>query len=293
MMSRPLRVHIPGAVFHVTTRGNARRKVFLGDDDCHRFLDLLAQAVMRYDWLCYAYCLMPNHYHLVVETPSPTLSRGMQFLNATYAQSFNHQHRKVGHVVQGRFKSIIVEKESHLLELARYVALNPVRAGIVGFPEEWPWSSYQATCHPGEAPRFLAVDSVLQLFEGPRRRAGETYRRFVRQGIDRGAWKELRGSYVLGSDAFIERIRPALHDVPPDPEIPERDRHAARPSLDELFAAVADRASRNVRIHSAVRHHAYTLREVGDHLGLHFSTISRIAARVAKDGITLRETTRM
>ena len=143
-MARPLRIEFEGALYHVTSRGNARQAIFLDDEDRERFLERLGKVVDRFGWLCHAYCLMTNHYHLLLETPAANLSRGMQLLNGTFTQAFNRRHGRVGHVLQGRFKGILVEKESHLLELARYVVLNPVRAGVVRHPREYGWSSYSS-----------------------------------------------------------------------------------------------------------------------------------------------------
>jgi putative transposase len=126
-MARPLRLEFAGAVYHLTSRGNARQKVFFADTDRQLFLDTVARVVSRYGWICHAYCLMTNHYHLLVETPKPSLSLGMRQLNGIYTQSFNRRHRRVGHLFQGRFKAILVQKESYLLELCHYIVLNPVR----------------------------------------------------------------------------------------------------------------------------------------------------------------------
>lgn len=163
-MARPLRIEYPGAVYHVTSRGNAREAIFLSDADRRKFLDVLADTVEKYNWLCHAFCLLDNHYHLVVETPDPNLSLGMRQLNGVYTQSFNRIHQKVGHVFQGRYKAILVEKESHLLELCRYVVLNPVRAGMVSRPDEWKWSSYKSTAYAGTVPDYLTIDWVLGQF---------------------------------------------------------------------------------------------------------------------------------
>ena len=160
-MARPLRIEYEGALYHVTSRGNAGQDIFLGDTNRARFLDVLAQVVERFQWVCHAYCLMTSHYHLLVETPDANLSRGMQYLNSVYTQAFNRHHGRAGHVLQGRFKSILVEKEGHLLELARYVVLNPVRAKMVRSARDWPWSSYRATAGMAEVPRFLTVSWIL------------------------------------------------------------------------------------------------------------------------------------
>ena len=157
-MARPLRLEYEGALYHVTSRGNARESIFLDEGDRSRFLEILADVVDRYGWICHAYCLMTNHYHLLIETPSAGLSRGMQLLNGVYTQWVNRRHDRVGHLLQGRFKAILVEKESHLLELARYVVLNPVRAKMVRSVRAWRWRSYRATAGQTEVPEFLTVD---------------------------------------------------------------------------------------------------------------------------------------
>ena len=142
-MARPLRIEFPGALYHVTSRGNARQRVFRDDEDRETFLATLAWVVARFRWRCHAYCLMDNHIHLLIDTPQPNLSRGMRQLNGVYTQRFNRRHRRVGHLFQGRFQAILVEKEGYLLELARYIVLNPVRAKMVKTPERYPWSSYR------------------------------------------------------------------------------------------------------------------------------------------------------
>jgi REP element-mobilizing transposase RayT len=130
-MARPLRIEFDGALYHVTSRGNDRKAIFKDNHDRDLFLDILAQITVRFRWICHAYCLMNNHYHLVIETPDGNLSKGMRQLNGVYTQAFNKRHRRVGHVFQGRFKGILVQKDSHFLEVCRYVVLNPVRAKMV------------------------------------------------------------------------------------------------------------------------------------------------------------------
>jgi len=278
-MARPLRIEYEGAVYHITSRGNARAKVFLTDTDRLEFLDVLGHVVSRFGWICHAYCLMSNHYHLLVETPEPNLSRGMQLLNGVYTQRFNRTSRRCGHVFQGRFKAILVEKESHLLELARYVVLNPVRAKMVRSAKDWPWSSYRATAGLSETPDFLTVEWVLSQFGSRPASSMRAYRRFVSRGRDINVWEELRAGSLLGSDTFVEQLKPQLAEISPDPNVLRRERVAARPTLEKVFSNVRDRKTRDRRIHDAVRAHHYTLQEVADHLGLHYSTISVIAKR--------------
>ena len=154
-MARPLRLEFPGALYHVTSRGNQRGNIFDDNDDRRQFLLVLQEVCHRYNWICHAYCLMSNHYHLLIETPDGNLSQGMRQLNGVYTQYFNRRHGRVGHVFQGRYKGILVDKNSYLLELARYIVLNPVRAGLVRSAREWPWSSYRATAGLTECPGWL------------------------------------------------------------------------------------------------------------------------------------------
>lgn len=162
-MARTLRLEFEGALYHITSRGNRRETIYETPDDRERFLEILGGVREKYNWLCHAYCLMGNHYHLLIETPEANLSKGMRQLNGVYTQCFNKAHARVGHVFQGRYKAILVEKETYLLELARYIVLNPVRAGMVSSPSEWPWSSYRATA--GEIPPldYLSTDWLLSV----------------------------------------------------------------------------------------------------------------------------------
>ena len=166
-MARPLRIEFSGALYHVTSRGNARQAIYISNDDRQQFLTLLQNTVERYNWYCHAYCMMDNHYHLLIETNSPTLSKGMKYLNGTgtYTQYFNRQHQRVGHVFQGRFKAILVQKNSYLLELARYIVLNPVRAKMVRSANQWPWSSYRATAGFTNSVPCLTTDWLLAEFQ--------------------------------------------------------------------------------------------------------------------------------
>ena len=280
-MARPLRIEYEGAVYDITSRGNAQQPIFRDDEDRDAFLSTLSETVNRFGWICHAYCLMSNHYHLLLETPQPNLSRGMKLLNGTYTQRFNRRHKQSGHVLQGRFKSILVDRESYLLELARYVVLNPVRAKMVRSARDWRWSSYRATSAQAEIPAFLKVDWILAQFDARRDRATQAYRRFVRQGRSVDVWEDLRSGCLLGDADFIDSMRPKLLEAPLDQNVLRRERDAARPSLREIFARVADKSDRNARIHDAVRIHHYRLEDVADHLGLHFSTISVIAKRQA------------
>lgn len=205
-MARPLRLEFAGALYHVTSRGNARQRTYLDEEDRRLYLDLLGKEVEQQGWRCYAYCLMDNHYHLLIETPEPNLVAGMRRLNGVYTQAFNRRHRRVGHLFQGRYKAIVVDKDAYLRELCRYIVLNPVRARAVKTPQRWPWSSYRATSGEAPAPSWLAVEEVRALFPG---RSG--YERFVEEGIGQDApWARLRGQIYLGGEDFLERMQRRL-----------------------------------------------------------------------------------
>jgi putative transposase len=280
-MARPLRVEFEGALYHITSRGNAGRNIFLDDRDRLRFLDVLRDVVDRFGWLCHAYCLMSNHYHLLAETPHSNLSRGMRHLNGVYTQAVNQRHKRTGHIFQGRFKSILVEKESHLLQVARYVVLNPVRAQIVKHARQWRWSSYRAMAGEIASPDFLTTEWLLAQFHDRQDRARLAYRRFVAEGIGKSIWDDMSGGFLLGSEAFCDRMKPLLRDAVRSKEIPRVERMLAEPTLQELFNATEDdRRLRNKRIHEAIRHHDYTLKQLQDYLGLHYSSIRRIARNI-------------
>lgn len=178
-MPRPLRILVAGGIYHVTARGNRRQEIFRDESDYGQFLAFLADVVARHGWTCHAYCLMPNHYHLVLETPKDDLSVGMHRLNSLYAMWFNYRHGLDGHLFQGRFHSVLLHSNWHLIELARYVALNPVRGGVCAHPSAWRWSSYRAMVGTARQPSFLAPTWLLAQFGRTRREAREAFRTFV------------------------------------------------------------------------------------------------------------------
>lgn len=287
-MARPLRLEFPEAVYHVTSRGNARQDIFLDDSDRERFLAILSSTVHRYNWLCHAYCLMGNHYHLLLETPDPNLSSGMRRLNGVYTQTFNRDHNRVGHVFQGRYKAILVEKDAHLLELCRYIVLNPVAAGIAAQPEAWPWSSYRGTLHTKETADFLTTAWILGQFSRNRSRARIQYRHFVAEGLQSEPLRNtLQGQFFLGSAAFAGTLNDLLKDKQQVAEIPRTQRYPARPPLEELFAAYGNKTERDRRVAEAHIAHGYLLREIAEHLGMHYTTVSKIIKRAtAKTNIS-------
>lgn len=240
-MARPLRLEYEGALWHVTSRGNERKNIFRCDADRFLFLALLGEAVKRFRWIVHDYTLMNNHYHVVIETPEKTLSRGMQWLNGRYAQRFNKRHNRAGHLFQGRFHGQLVQKESHLLELIRYVVLNPVRAGMVERPEEYRWSSYRATIGLEACPEWLTTSWVLRQFADDPRRAVSLYAKFVDAGVglQRSPWDDLVGQLYLGTADWVDALRARIDEEPRSEEHPRAQREVARPDMRQVVAAVA------------------------------------------------------
>lgn len=279
-MARQLRIEYPNAVYHVTSRGNARADIFINDTDRENFLGVTGKVVTRYNWLCHAYCLMDNHYHLLIETPDGNLSQGMRQLNGIYTQTFNRRHGRVGHIFQGRFKAVIVEKESHLLELCRYVILNPVRAGMVTDPLKWRWSSYRFTGGVAKNEPYLTTEWILSQFDKSKTEARKKYRQFVydEMGEREAPWEKLKGQVILGSEMFIERVRELLGSKEMILEIPRLQRFAGRPALDVLFPTGEHHAknTRNPAIFKAHVCYGYTLKDIADHLDIHYTTVSKI-----------------
>ena len=241
-MSRPLRLEYPGALYHVTSRGNEQRATFLDDSDRLCFLGLLGEAVRRHKWILTAYVLMSNHFHLVIELTRNTLARGMQWLNGEYGRAFNRRHDRVGHLFQGRPDERLLEKESHFLEVLRYVVLNPVRAGIAARPEDYRWSSYRAVVGDEPAPEWLAVEHVLANFGVDRDLARARYRHFVREGIglNRKPWADLVGGIYLGSEAWVTNVREKIEIKPRSDEHPREQRLPVRHAMSTVVASVAE-----------------------------------------------------
>jgi len=278
-MARQLRLEFTGAIYHVTSRGNARNAIFIDDEDRKMFMGYLGEVVARFGWLCHAYCLMDNHYHLLIETPEANLSQGMRQLNGVYTQRFNRRHGRVGHLFQGRFKAIVVERDSYLLELCRYVVLNPIRAGMVAQIERYPWSSYPATMGLADCPAWLETDWVLGQFAKTRAVARRRYADFVAKGESLPSpWTALRGQTLLGSLAFVEKMRPLLEGARDLKEIPRSQRLLHRPSLRKMFtkAVQDDKLLRDEAIRKSYLDYGYSMATIARHAGVHYSTVSKV-----------------
>jgi REP element-mobilizing transposase RayT len=272
-MARPLRIEFPGALYHVTSRGNGHEAIFLGDEDRVLSLQVLGEVVQGFNWVLHAYCLMDNHYHLLVETMDGNLSPGMRQLNGIYTQRFNRRHGRVGHVFQGRYKAILIQKDSYLLELARHVVLNPLRAHMIRHPREWPWSSYRATSGLSISPSWLSTDWLLGRFSDQHDEAVKRYVAFVadRQHQDT-PWKNLRNQIFLGSETFVANMQAKIHAGASLRDIPAVQQRPIPKPLTEIAAA----HRRDEAIATAYASGGYSMKDIGDHFGLHYSRVSRI-----------------
>ncbi|MDD1622053.1 MAG: transposase [Methylococcaceae bacterium] len=277
-MARPLRLEIAGGLYHVTSRGNGRQDIYLDDEDRQNWLDLLGETCSRFNWVCHAYCLMTNHYHIVIETIEGNLSQGMRQLNGVYTQRFDRRHGRVGHIFQGRYKAILVDKDSHLLELSRYVVLNPVRAGMINDAADWQWSSYLATIDKTVPPQWLQTHWLLRQFGSDRTQATLHYIDFVRAGVGLAPiWEDLRHQIYLGGDDFVRNLQTQISSTAADNrEIPKSQRRSiARP----INHYVENYADAKIGIKEAYKTGDYTMQQIAQAFGIHYSTVSRIINR--------------
>jgi len=283
-MARPLRIEFPGAVYHVTSRGDRREDIFVDDEDRHALLQILAQALSRFDAQALAYCLMGNHYHFVLYTRQANLSLLMRHINGVYTQTYNRRHHKVGHLFQGRFKAILVDRDAYLLEVCRYVDLNPVRARMVRKPAAWAWSSYRAHVGQAPAPQWLDTPGLHGYLLGrpatspaDRRRAADRYTRLVVSVPDASLWDSaLRQQIYLGDEDFVERMQAlAQPRNSTDHDIPRAQRRKAR-TLAQWLASCETREEALYRAHTQS---ALSMSAIAKDLGLSVSRVSRLIAR--------------
>ena len=285
-MARPLRIEYRGALYHVTSRGDRQEAIFDDDQDRRAFLNILGAVVSRYRWRCHAYCLMGNHYHLMIETPQANLTKGMRQLNGVFTQGSNRRHRRCGHLFQGRYKAIVVERESYFLELARYIVLNPVRAVMVKHPRQWMWSSYGAMIGKSAPPAWLTTDSLLIEFGKRRAGARRKYQEFVAEGMGgETIWKDLKGQIYLGDDDFVEQMRKRLGEREEDVNIPRVQQRGAVPKLSAIRRQYRNRGE---AMRAAYETGAYSYQQIAKEFGVHFTTVGRIVRRPVERGGAVR-----
>jgi putative transposase len=285
-MARPLRIEFPGAIYHVTSRGDRREPIFDDDTDRLVFLDIVGAALERFDACLLAYCLMGNHYHLVVHTRQGQLSRLMRHINGVYTQTYNRQHGKSGHLFQGRFKAILVDGNAYLLEVCRYVDLNPVRARMVRHPSNWKWSSYAAHTGHEVAPAWLDTNAVHGYLLGHDVRrlrdkalAAARYDVLVAQGKDVKLWDSaLRQQIYLGDEAFVARMQDlAEPSKMTSLAVPRVQRQRKAKPLEGYFRK---NSNRDEAIALAYREGRYPMTAIAREVGLSVSRVSKIIAQI-------------
>ena len=281
-MTRPLRLEYPGAVYHVTARGNRQAGIFSDDADRRAWLGILGLACDRFNFSVHAYCQMTNHYHLLVETIDGGLGRGMRHLNGVYSQNINRRHALSGHLFQGRYHAVLVQKDSHLLELARYIILNPVRAGMVDRLEDWRWSSYHATVgtmHHGE---WFDRMWLVEQFGASSVSAAQAYRRFVREGYgEKNPSAKVKHRLLLGDEDFVAGRRTFAEAAS---GIRQAARVQRRTAALTLAGYEARFSTRDMAMAEAYRSTAFTMAEIGMHFGVSSKTVGRAVSKLAAAG---------
>jgi REP element-mobilizing transposase RayT len=287
-MARPLRIEYPGAFYHITARGNEGKEIFKSTRDRQKFLFYLESATQRYQAIIHVYCLMGNHYHLLLETPSANLSQILQHINGAYTTYFNIKRNRSGHLFQGRYKAILVEADTYATELSRYIHLNPVRAGLVTHPEQYPWSSYACYAGQQKKPDWLTVDFILGYFDKKPSCAHRRYREFVQTTVDQRSESPLRNtvaSTILGNLDFVHTIQEKyLADRKPDRDLPALA-ELSKPSIPEILESVKAEwgedpsLAQKVALYLCRQYSGRTLREIGNHFGIGESAVSQASRR--------------
>ncbi|MGO8989532.1 MAG: transposase [bacterium] len=304
-MGRPLRIEYAGALYHITARGNERKRIFLDDADRKKFLGILGDYHDRYGILIHGYVLMDNHYHLILETPKGNLLKVMHGLNGGYTGYFNRKYGRTGHLFQGRYKGIIVDKDSYLIPLSRYVHLNPVRARVVERPEQYRWSSYPGYIGKGKQHEWMEYAWILSQFGSRRLKAKRKYREYTEEALKKkveSPLKNLRSQVILGGEEFVKAIKGLLTGKALSQEIVERKRLIEYPLLDEVVGIVAKvfkireeeirgrgrraNRARNVALHLVRRYTGLGNKEIGEIFGgIHYSAVSKASGRL-REGMT-------
>jgi len=290
-MARQLRIEFPGAFYHVTARGNERKAVFKSIKDREQFFSYLESASNRYGAIIHAYCLMDNHYHILIETPLGNLSKIMQHINSAYTTYFNIKRDRSGHLFQGRYKSILVEVDEYAKELSRYIHLNPVRAKMVKTPEEYQWSSYSYYADKRKAPEWLYRDFVLGYFGKRLSTSQRNYRKFVHSLVGEvydSPFTDVIYSVILGSQEYAQEIKDTfLKKRPQDRELPSLLELVDRPDIDIISKIVDsviqtdDRLAKQIKLYFCHRYSGLKLKEIGKYFGIGESGVSQTSHRLS------------
>jgi REP element-mobilizing transposase RayT len=291
-MARPLRITFPGAFYHITSRGNERKSVFKNERDREKFLEYLESATERYNAVIHVFCLMDNHYHILLETPSGNLPQIMRHINGAYTTYFNVKRDRSGHLFQGRYKAIVVEKDEYAKELSRYIHLNPVRAKMVGTPEEYDWSSYKYYIGKKKTYEWLKTDFILGLFGSKVSESRKRYKAFVSLLVGQkyeSPLKETVGSLLLGSQHFIDYIKDHyITGLMANRDLPSIKELSPQVAIQDVCRAVVrviggkSRSSRNVEIYLCRKLTGEKLKSIGSHFGISDAAVSQVCKRFDK-----------
>ena len=294
-MARAWRIEYEGACYHLLSRGNERREIFVGDDDRVLFLDTLGECCERFELEAFAYVLMGNHYHLLVRTQRANLSRALHWFSGTYTRRFNNGHGRSGHLFQGRFKSMLVENDAYMLQLSCYIHRNPLRAGLVERLADYPWSSYLAYAYGRRAPEWLSTEPILSQFKVANPK--QAYRQKLQRYADEEArlWEDFRHGFILGSKEFVTSIRSRFLPKEPVEAVPQQRRLARDQELPDMIQAAAQRigydlslslagrrlsgvekGKRDLLIYWTWKAGVFTNTEIGKHFSLTYSAVSHI-----------------
>ena len=293
-MARPYRLQGEGLLYHITSRGDDRKKVFISKTDYQKFLEYIQKSKEKFKFYLYAYCLMGNHYHLLLETTQANISRVMQHINTSYTVYYNVKRKRCGHVFQGRYKSIVVEADSYLLELTRYIHLNPVRAKIAGSPEKYPWSSYHE--YIKKTNKGIVDKSQLKRYF---KLSDDKYKKFVLEGMDKplNPFSKLYAGFILGKEKFIKDTLAILKDqveseefahkktiygIMPDEVIRKVSEYYKKDSDILRGAKKKPLLAKKIAVYLLKQRTALTNREIGDMFGLSHSGVSWIAKNVER-----------
>lgn len=291
-MARPLRINYPGAFYHVTSRGNEQREVFKGQRDREKFLSYLESAFERYGAVIHCWCLMGNHYHLLLETPGGNLPQIMRHLNGAYTTYFNVKRRRSGHLFQGRYKAFLVEADAYALELSRYIHLNPVRAGLAARPEDYPWSSYRNYIGRAVTPAWLKTGQILGCVAANAEGAPSRYREFVEDRLGKEYESPLQGAVagtILGRLAFIDKVKHNhVHSRALANDVPALRQLTARPTVEEILAAVGEemgareKEARRIGLHLCHILSGLSLRQLGEIFGMGETALCEASRRMRR-----------
>ncbi|MGD2029706.1 MAG: transposase [Desulfobacterales bacterium] len=298
-MARPLRIEFKGALYHIISRGNERRNIFLGDNDYEVFLDVLEEMSDRFDVDIFAYVLMSNHYHLLIRTNQKNLSQSMQWVGTTYTRRFNLKHSRSGHLFQGRFKSILVQNDAYLMQLSCYIHRNPLRAGLVNRLTDYRWSSYRSYAYKSSYIRWLNTDLILSQFKG--KDSYKAYREKVQKYSEEDAkiFENLRHGIVFGTKNYLKKITEKHLKKKSDEELPQLNRVLKDKDPAKLLKRAAkainfdlkklgqsnrifqkDVQDRDVLLYFLRGTGLYTNKQIGELFGLTYSAVSRRASIV-------------